>query len=454
MESTTILSRFKAGLRRFFHQVGKANEKLYLALLALYVTIFCILEIAWSNGVSDGISAFRYALLSFVMWGATLYLFFIVIGWLNLWKKTVPLILIGAAMLGATAIFSRWMSTNSYTVVMDVFFCLMAFGKDYKKILRVVLMTVGATLLIAAIGWITGFARDIVKPENVSPGHSFGIIYPNNWGSHAFLAMMIAWYLYLRRKPVHTLILFWGMAVFMYFVVSCRTIALLTVVFPVFAIAIDWLEERAKPRKTVGVLGWIIVAIPFLALAFTLYVSLNVEWVHAHFYNTPLHTMAMRFVQGGLYLRTYGFPIFGNPYRANVSTFVNVNGVFEELGILDSAFTANAIMRGAFWMAYTMLWLSIGNYKAVKRRDFAIPFLGAILLVFAMMERLGLDAWYNFVLLYPLAKVTAPVPQTSGGGEDSTASIASVSAETSGSDEASTVTSPVSEAVETGPTNT
>ena len=41
----------------------------------------------------------------------------------------------------------------------------------------------------------------------------------------------------------------------------------------------------------------------------------------------------------------------------------------------------------------------------MKRRDYAIPFLCGIILVFAMMERPGLDMWYNFILLYPLAKV-------------------------------------------------
>lgn len=84
---------------------------------------------------------------------------------------------------------------------------------------------------------------------------------------------------------------------------------------------------------------------------------------------------------------------------------MNVNGSFEKVGILDSSFAAYIIMRGLFWMAYTLAWLSFAIWKALKKRDYAIPFLCGIILVFAMMERPGLDMWYNFILLYPLAKV-------------------------------------------------
>ena len=122
----------------------------------------------------------------------------------------------------------------------------------------------------------------------------------------------------------------------------------------------------------------------------------------------------MRFVQGGLYFKTYGLPIVGNPYRSNQYTYVNVNGSFEQVGILDSSFAAYMIMRGMFWLTYTLIWLCVANWKSLKKRDYAIPLLCSIILVFAMMERPGLEMWYNFILLYPLAKViskpgTAPV---------------------------------------------
>ena len=403
----TLAARAQQSVSSLFDEASKMNEAVYLTLLTLYVIVFLILKIAWKTNVEAGVEIVRYALLSIVLWGSALYLICVIASWLRLWKKTVWLIVLTLAILGATYWFSTIMSTNSYTVVMDVFFCLMAAGKNYKKMLRNIMIAVLGALLIAGIGVLLGFTLDLQKPENVSPGHSYGINYPNTWGYIAFLALMIAWYLYLRHKPLLTFPAFWAVAAFMYYVISCRTIALLTIVFPVLALLVDLLEKHAdrKQRQKVGVFGWIVTAMPFIAFAVMMILSVNVEWVHKHFYYTGLHTMAMRFVQGGLYFRTYGLPVFGNPYRSNVHTYVNVNGTFEEVGILDSSFAAYIIMRGMFWLTYTLGWLCFAIYRALKRRDYAIPLLCGIILVFAMMERPGLDVWYNFILLYPLAKV-------------------------------------------------
>ena len=406
MKITGIWKGIRDNLTSFFDQVARTSEKCYLILLTAYVTIFAIFKVWWLENVETQMGYVRYGIISVIMWGSAIYLIYVIAEWKKLWKKTGWLVLVAVVLLGAVFGFSRIMSTNSYTVVMDVFFCLMAAGKNYKRILRCMFGAIVGVLLVAAIGVPLNFTADVEKPDNISPGHSLGINYPNTWGYMVFAVLLIAWYLWIRRKPIITLIVFWITALFMYFYISCRTIALLTAVFPFPAFVVNWLSDRpVKPRENVGVLGWAITAIPFMAFAFMMFASMNYVWVHDHFYYTKLHTMAMRFVQGGLYFFKFGLPIFGNPYRSNVHTFVNVSNDFVEVGILDSSFAAYIIMRGMVWLGYTLIWLCIAHYKAVKRSDYAIPFLSTIILVFAMMERPGLDMWYNFILLYPLAKI-------------------------------------------------
>lgn len=415
MINSSFLKKIRGEGISFFSEVAKANEDIYLILLIMYVAIYFMLKIAWKQNVDHGIEMFRYGLLSIVMWGATLYLFFIIATWKDLWKKNIPLILVGATMLALTGFFSKKMSTNSYGVVFDIFFCLMVFGKDYKKVLKCILCVSVLMLIVAAIGVPLGFTLDLEKPEYVSTTHSLGINYPNTWGYLVFLALMLFWYLYLRQRQYITFPLFWIVSWFMFKYISCNTIAALTMVFPVGALVVDFIEKYAdkkavdavevKKKDSIKILGWIIVIIPILAFAFVLIASMNYEWMHAIFYGGRLRNFAMRFVQGGLYFKTYGLPIVGNPYRSNQMTYVNVNGSFEKVGILDSSFAAYLIMRGLVWMVYTLLWLCLANWKALKKRDYAIPFLEAVILVFAMMERPGLEMWYNFILLYPLAKV-------------------------------------------------
>ena len=412
MENKTLLSRGRDYFKGFFDTVAKANEMIYLIMLSVYLLLFLVLKTTWKGNVGEFVSNFRYALLSVIMWGSALYLLYVIIEWRKLWKSTLWIILLAIIVLGATFWFSRVMSTNAYGVVLDVFFCLMACGKNYKKILKCVMWAAIFMLIVAALGLKLGYTYERVKIDGTG-GHSLGIVYPNTWGYIVFLALMTGWYIYLRGKHVLTFAIFWAISVFMFFYVKCRTIALLTIVFPVMALFVDWLEKRVPKKQRVGVFGWIITVTPFLALAFVLFVSLNYEWVQANVPDTALiGTIKYRFVHNGLYLKSFGFPIFGNPYRSNIHNFVNVNGEFIEPGVLDSSYISYAIMRGAVWMGYTLLWLSIANYRAIKRHDYAIPFLCEILLVFAMIERVGLEMWYCFILLYPLAKVDLKTGET------------------------------------------
>ena len=410
MESTTPWKRVRNFVRSFLDAAARANETVYLVMLTVYVVIYIIIMTAWSNPIKPLVSNIRYGLLSIVMWGAALYLLYVIIEWRKLWKQTVWIVLLSIIVLAGTFWFSRVMSTNAYGVVLDVFFCVMACGKNYKKILKVIMWSTIAMLIIAAVLLRFGLTYERPKLSGL-PGHSLGIIYPNNWGYAVFLVLMTGWYAYLRRKPLLYFIISWGLSAFMFFYVQCRTIALLTIVFPVMALFVDWLEARpAKARKGIGVIGWFWTITPILALVFVLFVSMNYEWVSANVPdNSLIGTIKYRFVHNGLYLKTYKVKFVGNAYNSNYRSYVNVNGDFLEPGILDCSYVSYVIMRGALWLGYTMLWLCIANYRAYKRRDYAINILSAILLVFAMIERVGLEMWYNFVLLYPLAAVSAGV---------------------------------------------
>ena len=408
------MSKIKSEISSFLGAVSASNETIYLILLSLYVTIYFELKIAFTGEVANFVEKARYAVLGIVMWGAALYLFFIIAAWKNLWKQNFWLIFVGVVLLASVGYFSTKMSTNAYGVVFDIVFCVLACGKSFRKMLNYILGVVVAGLIIAGIGIPAGYTVDLGKPETATPGHSLGINYPNTWGYLVFLGLIILWYLYLRYKPIFTFVLFWSVSVFMYKYITCRTIAGITLVFPVIALFIDWIEKYEDKKAEEGSfkrkkpIEWIAIIIPFISFAFMMANSMAVNFWHQYYYG-KLRNLAWRFIQGGLYFKTYGLPIVGNPYRSNVYTYVNVQGDFIKVGILDSSFAAYIIMRGMLWLAYTLLWLCVAHWKALKKRDYAIIFLETILLGFAMMERPGLEMWYNFVLLYPLAKVVSKV---------------------------------------------
>ena len=415
MANNTILKKLRREGETFLSAAASADERAYLILLSLYVALYFLLKFGWARGTARMEGYIRYTLIGLVVWGSAVYLFFVIAKWKDLWKNNIGLIFAGALILCGALFFSKKMSTNSYGVVMDIFFCVMACGKDYRKMLRCILCVAVIMLILAGAGLHLGYTWDLMKPENEHPGHSLGINYPNTWGYLVFLAMMIFWYLYLRFKPLLTCVFFWGISIFMYFYICCRTISLLGIVFPMMAFLVDriekWRKKKAEQTEAVQkkssdtAVKALITAMPFFAFVFVMFFSTHYKWLHKHFYHRKLHNLAMRFVQGGLYFKTYGLPIVGNPYRSNQYTYVNVNGEFLQVGILDSSFASYIIMRGILWMMYTLAWLCAAIWKALKNRDYAIPFLEFIILVFAMMERPGLEMWYNFVMLYPLAKI-------------------------------------------------
>lgn len=407
------MKTIKSECSSFLAAVSESNEKIYLGLLTVYVLIYFIIHTAWIGEFIPIVDMVQYSLLSIVMWGTGLYLFLIIIEWKKLLNRTVPLVLTGIVILLSIYLFTKNMSTNLYGAVMDIVFCILAYGKYFKKMVKCVLGVTASYLLFAFIAMHFEITADLGKPDTAIPGHSLGIDYPNTWGYLVFLGLIILWYLYLRAKPIITFIVFWGVSAFMYLYIICRTIAGITLVFPFLAFLINVLERRADKRageeangKVNSILDKIIIGSPFIAFAFMMFLSMQYKWMH-QFYHGPLRNLAWRFIQSGLYFITYGLPLVGNPYHSNEYTYVNVNGEFIQVGILDSSFASYIIMRGMLWLAYTLLWLCIAQWKALKKRDYAIILIEIIFLGFAMMERPGLEMWYNFVLLYPLAKVVS-----------------------------------------------
>lgn len=402
-----ILEKITETGRGFLDQVRKASETCYLVLLGVYIAIYFALRINWFSDLQRTVLYIRTLLLSVIMFGSAIYLFFIIIEWKKLLKNTPALIITGVVITGLTALFSYTMTLEAYNVALDLFFCVMACGKRYKNILRTVLGAALGVLVVAFLCLKLGLALEFVKPNNVSPGHSLGIIYPNTWGSIAFLAATITWYLWLKDKVVISFVFFWALTAFMYFYISCRTIALLALIFPALAALTMWLQKRQANNaiNRVGAVGNIVMLTPFLCFALTLVLCWQMEWVHRTFNNTVLGTMAMRFVQGGISFRYFGFPLIGHPFVAQDTIARMIDGELVYFTVMDSAYASYAILRGMIWLIGALVWICWANRRALKRGDYALVLLSVLISVFAIMERPGLDVWYNFMLLYPLASV-------------------------------------------------
>ena len=156
MTNETILLKIRKEGKSFLEEVSRADERGYLVLLSVYIALYFLLKFGWAKGTARIEGYIRYTLIGIVIWGAALYLFFVIASWKNLWKKNIALLFTGAVLFSAVLLFSKKMSTNTYGVVMDIYFCVMACGKDYKKMLRCILAVAVVMLFLAGIGMPLG----------------------------------------------------------------------------------------------------------------------------------------------------------------------------------------------------------------------------------------------------------------------------------------------------------
>ena len=397
-----MLSKLKNEGKSFLECVSKSNEVFFFSLFCLYVISNVVGLVNWRSDISHYAGKAHFFMFAAVMWGSAILLFSIIVEWRNAWKRTGELILIGVLVFALAGIISKLVTSDSYAFVMGAFFCIMACGKKYKKILMTFLIIITATLIIAYICMKFGITFDAVKPYRVYGGHSLGIKYPNDWGYFVFNIMMIIWYMILRRKKIVTVIVFWAVSIFMYKYITCQTIALMAFLFPGVAIIAELFQDKYSENYN-RFLNRIIIFLPWIIMAVMLIGCWQMDWIHKTFYDTRLESMAMRFVEGGYFLLNNKVTLFGSPFNQWNKSLVDYSSDIDM--IVDSAFICYLIIRGIVAMVLTLGWISYAHKRCLERRDYRLIGISFFMLLFSMMERPGLDAWYNFVLLYPLSRI-------------------------------------------------
>ena len=100
-------------------------------------------------------------------------------------------------------------------------------------------------------------------------------------------------------------------------------------------------------------------------------------------------------------LRMNGIPLIGHDFQID-PVRISLYGD-EVLYIVDNSYVSYLILRGAPWMVGCLCWLAAAHVKCIRNGDWKLLTISTSFLLLGFMERPGLDAWFNLVLLYPLA---------------------------------------------------
>ena len=323
-------------------------------------------------------------------------------------RKRWVLVLTLILLTGFLVLCAR-MQRDKFDGLMIAILAVCAYGKDYRRILKVMLAVAVATVAIAMIGLPLGITVESQKDGLYGTGLAFGTVHPNVWGSYIFFIFVLVWYLFVKDKGkklgISYLATSWVLAVFMVLVPKCRTQALLLLLFPLTiwlsksVTRFSMVKERSFLHKSVL---WILVLFPVLCFFLTILLGSQREWLAIHTMGTYIENFSKRFIQSGLAFREHGFPIFGELIRFQSGLAEELGGYEFSLYVLDNAYVTYTIYRGLIWMIPALLWLSFANWKMIKKRDYSLLTISILFCLMGLMERFTLGV-YNFVFLYPLA---------------------------------------------------
>ncbi len=306
---------------------------------------------------------------------------------------------------------------------------LFSAGKRFRTLVLVMLVSTLGVLALAGVGLGAGFTYEESKVGTYGTGYGLGMIHANTWGLLAAQALFLGWYLFLRKsRPWMVCGLFWAAGIFLVLVPKCRTAALMLFLFPVICILLKRMlarPEGAAPSFPRELLRWFLVLTPLTCFLLTAFLGIEREWLVRHTFGTYIENFSKRFIQAGIAFKRYGFPLLGTAVDLKSEATEKLAGIRIPLYVLDNAYAYYGITRGMVWLLPALGFLCYANHLAIRRRDYAILSLSVIFSLTALMERLGLDVWYNCVLLFPLSAAAAegeagtlPVPEPDPPGPE------------------------------------
>ena len=328
----------------------------------------------------------------------------------NLIRKTWVLISTLVLLLGFLYLCAG-MQRDLFDGLTIVLLAIGAYGKDYKKILKVLLYSTVGIVFLAFIGIPIGLTMETPKIGQYGIGQSFGLAHPNVFGSYVFFIFVTIWYLYIKNKPRKIALCYhalsWALAVFMAIVPKCRTQALLLILFPLTVEVCKWGIgcKKTLSRSVLRLsLQWILIATPVLCFLATVLLGTQREWLVTHTFGTYIENFSKRFIQAGLAFKEHGFPLFGELLRFQADVTENLGGYDISLYILDNGYATFTILRGMIWMVPALLWLGFGNWMTTRQKDYGLLAISVLFCLMGLMERYTFTI-YNFVFLYPLADI-------------------------------------------------
>ncbi|MBQ6373176.1 MAG: hypothetical protein IJJ45_01670, partial [Clostridia bacterium] len=392
---------------------AKESQIPFFVMLGLFALSNMLLVINFTPEAAELVGKARLAINTLLLWLCPMYFAFNLI----MWRMKPWTVAVGVASIAG--VFAVWNLLGGYVelfcTVVAAFLALLAYRRDYRTVLQIFLVAHLVTILAAVAGLKIGYAVPRYKLGTQDFGVSLGLIYPNHLGRMVFIVLVLAWYLWGQKRRALTTAVFWVTAVVMWQWVKCKTIALFMVAFPVcwWATTLLLLTQRRMQTQPLRrglhrVWNALMIAMPFLMLAFTYAMGRQKIWLDAHYsFGTAAYSLAMRFISAGILFQVYGFPLWGRDILNETAPMEFMNNHIYTADVVDNAYIYYMIALGGIALVIVLAWLCLANARMVREGDHALLLISVFMLAYGLIEIVAFQFEHNFIWFYPLAATAA-----------------------------------------------
>lgn len=369
-------------------------------LVCLFILSTMLLVINFTDPVAEAVNDIRMYINAAVIILGPLYFCFHLI----LWKRTPLNCVIALAVI--CGVFYGWnylgQTAEIFFTAASIILAFLAYGTDYKIILKIYLFAHILTVCGGALGLVLGYSTLRYKVFSTI-GFSMGLVYPNHLGRMIFIILAIIWYLWGQKKRVLTTVVFLVASYLMWTIVKCRTVTFFMIGLPACWWIITLLEEKSVNKELRKIWNCIMIAIPFLCFVTTYILGQFRVWLDSlSHYGTGLYALLMRFISAGALFDKFGFPLFGTDIFKEDAPIEFINGHHYNANIVDNAYIFYLIAIGLVLLVFCMGWISFANYRAIRNKDHALLLLAVFMCGYGLIETVVFQFEHNFIFFYPL----------------------------------------------------
>ena len=391
--------------KTFRDYYAETNPIIFYVMVGLFVFSNMLLVVNFVGKIPAVITTLRLGINTVLLVLCVMYIAFNLL----LWRFEVKTFLIAAWLIAMTGLCWNFIGlTNEFfCTIVAVLLAILAYRRDFKVILKIVLVCHLLTMIVGAIGLPLGFTKLAYKRLTTNNGFSMGMVYPNHVGRMMFLILIIAWYLWGQERRILTTVVFFAAALFNWRVVNCRTIVLFFLGFPICWWIIT-VFKRFEVQEKVGrriknLWNAVLLAFPFLCMLFTYIMGRHRAFFAENWhFGQGIYALWMRFISAGILFNTFGFPLLGRNIREEHAPVEYFNGIKYTADVVDNAYVFYLVAIGGIALIGCMLWLSFGAYRALKNKDLAYLLIYIFMCGYGIIEVVLFQFEHDFLFFYPL----------------------------------------------------